>query len=277
VVSTGSRAAPTGFDSNTVLGKVLTVLHAFRADDDELSLAELGRRTGLAKGTLHRVAADLVSARLLDRTGGPPASKGVAGGGGGYRLGGQLFELGMRASVERGLLEVAIPFMQDLYERTHETVHLGIREGTEVVYVGKIGGHRQAKAPSRVGGRMPLYCTALGKTLLAYSPRSVLTETVEAGLVRKTPRTIVAPGLLRNELRKVVQAGAAFEHEESAIGLVCVAAPVRGPNEEVIAAISVTGPVTRFRPEQHVSSVRAAADGMTATLARRRELASRDG
>jgi len=111
------------FDTSTVLGKVLAVLHAFRPDDDELSLAELGRRTGLAKGTLHRVAADLVSARLLDRVGG------------GYRLGGQLFELGMRASVERGLLEVAIPFMQDLYERTHETVHLGIREGTEVVYV----------------------------------------------------------------------------------------------------------------------------------------------
>ncbi|MGH8962874.1 MAG: IclR family transcriptional regulator [Jatrophihabitantaceae bacterium] len=249
------------FDRNTVIGKVLTVLHAFRADDDELSLAELVRRTGLAKGTLHRVATDLVSARLLDRV---ETS---------YRLGGQLFELGMRASVERGLLEVAIPFLQDLYERTHETVHLGIREGTEVVYVGKIGGHRQAQSPSRVGGRMPLHCTAIGKVLLAYSPRSVFTRTVEAGLVRKTPRTIVAPGLLRNELRTVVRSGVAFEHEESAVGLVCVAAPVRGPDELVIAAISVTGPVTRFRPEQHVSSVRAAADGVTATLARRRHLA----
>jgi DNA-binding IclR family transcriptional regulator len=60
----------------------------------------------------------------------------------GYRLGGALFELGLRASVERGLLEVAIPFLQDLYERTHETVHLGVREGIEVVYVEKIGGHR---------------------------------------------------------------------------------------------------------------------------------------
>jgi DNA-binding IclR family transcriptional regulator len=266
-----SAANATRFDNNTVLGKVLTVLHAFRADDDELSLAELGRRTGLAKGTLHRVAADLVAARLLDRVGGEGESGGATRGG--YRLGGQLFELGLRASVERGLLEVAIPFMQDLYERTHETVHLGIREGTEVVYVGKIGGHRQARTPSRVGGRMPLHCTALGKTLLAYAPRSVFTRTVEAGLVRKTPRTIVAPGLLRSELRQVVQSGVAFEHEESAVGLVCVAAPVRGPDEQVVAAISVTGPVSRFRPEQHVSSVRAAADGVTATLARRRALA----
>ena len=62
----------------------------------------------------------------------------------------------MRASVERDLLEVATPFLEELRERSHETVHLGVREGIEVVYVAKIGGHRQAGAPSRIGGRMPL-------------------------------------------------------------------------------------------------------------------------
>ncbi len=258
-------AAPVdGPDRTTVLGKVLVVLHAFHPDDDAVSLAELGRRTGLPKTTLHRIAADLVQARLLDRVGG------------GYRLGGQLFELGMRASVERGLLDVAIPFMQDLYERTHETVHLGIREGIEVVYVEKIGGHRQANTPSRVGGRMPLYCTALGKALLAFSPRDVLERVVAAGLQRHTPRTIIAPGLLRGELRKAVREGVAFEHEESAPGIVCVAAPVRGADEQALAAVSVTGPVTRFRPEQHVASVRAAADGIATTLARRRALSQRE-
>ena len=178
-----TAAASASPDRSTVLGKVLVVLHAFRADDDVVSLAELGRRTELPKTTLHRVAADLVQARLLDKLDG------------GYRLGGQLFELGMRASVERGLLEVAIPFMQDLYERTHETVHLGIREGIEVVYVEKIGGHRQAATPSRVGGRMPLYCTGLGKALLAYAPHDVLEQVVAAGLRRLTPRTIIAPGM----------------------------------------------------------------------------------
>lgn len=256
-------AAQDGPDRSTVLGKVLVVLRAFRPDDDIVPLAELVRRTGLSKTTLHRLAGDLVQVRLLDRDGA------------GYRLGGQLFELGMRASVERGLLEVAIPFMQDLYERTHETVHLGIREGVEVVYVEKIGGHRQAATPSRVGGRMPLYCTGVGKALLAFSPREVLDQVVAAGLQRKTPRTIIAPGLLRSELRRAVRDGVAFEHEESATGIVCVAAPVRGADERALAAVSVTGPVTRFRPEQHVASVRAAADGIAATLARRRALADR--
>ncbi|MDQ6641657.1 MAG: helix-turn-helix domain-containing protein, partial [Actinomycetota bacterium] len=99
-------------DSRTVLGKSLLVLEAFAPDDGGLSLAELTRRTGLAKGTVHRVAGDLVSARLLDRADD------------GYHLGRRLFELGMRASVERTLVEVATPFLEDLYELTHETVHL---------------------------------------------------------------------------------------------------------------------------------------------------------
>ena len=244
-------------DTNTVLGKVVAVLRAFTADDHGVSLAELGRRTGLAKGTLHRVVNDLVEVGLLDRSGA------------GYRLSGQMFELGMRASVERGLLEVATPFMEDLYERTHETVHLGVLEGTEVVYVAKIGGHRQAASPSRIGGRMPLYCTAVGKALLAHSSPDLLHEVVAAGLERRTSRTITAPGILRRQLEKVASTGLAFEYEESAVGIVCVAAPVLDPDDRPVAAISVTGPVTRFRPETHAVSVRAAGAGIASTLARR--------
>lgn len=247
-------------DRGTVLGKVVTVLYAFTADDHGVSQAELGRRTGLPKATLHRVLGDLVGVGLLDKVEG------------GYRLSGQVFELGMRASVERGLLEVATPFMEDLYERTHETVHLGVLEGTEVVYVGKIGGHRQVSAPSRVGGRMPLYCTAIGKALLAHAPPDLLHRVVEQGLTRKTPRTITAPGLLRGQLEKVAETGTSFEYEESARGIVCVASPVLDRYDRPLAAVSVTGPVTRFRPEAHSVSVRAAAAGIAATLARRDNL-----
>ncbi len=247
-------------DTSTVLGKVVTVLHAFTADDHGVSLAELGRRTGLAKGTLHRVVNDLLNVRLLDKD----AS--------GYRLGGQMFELGMRASVERRLLEVAIPFMEDLYERTHETVHLGVPEGTEVVYVSKIGGHRPAPAPSRVGGRMPMYCTAIGKALLAYSGPDLFADVVADGLARKTPRTITAPGRFRAHIDRIAEMGVAFEHEESAVGLVCVAAPVLVGDEEPVDEISVTGTETRYRREQRAAAVQPAAAGVAATLARRAAL-----
>lgn len=262
-MSMSGETSEGALDPNSVLAKIMAVLHSFVADDRAVSLAELGRRTGLPKGTLHRVCTDLTAARLLDR-----ASDG-------YRLGGHLFELGMRASVERGLVDVATPFMEDLYELTHETVHLGVREASEVVYVAKIGGHRQAAAPSRVGGRLPLHCTAIGKILLAHAPAEVVDSYLAGELQRRTPRTIVAPGLLQQQLEQIRDTGIAFEFEESATGIVCVAAPVLDVDHGVNAAVSVTGPVTRFDPQRHANPVRAAAAGVETTLMRRATLRSK--
>lgn len=248
-------------DRDTVIGKVVLILRAFAIDDHDLSLAELVRRTGLHKASVYRLAGELTAVRLLDRSTG------------GYRLAGGLFELGMRASAERSLLEIAMPFLQDLYERTHETVHLGVLDGREVVYVAKIGGHRQADAPSRAGGRMPLHCTGIGKALLAHTAISLRREILRAPLNRWTPRTVIAPGLLARQLDSIVEAGVAFEYEESAVGIACVAAPVLDvTTNAAVAAISVTGPVTRFRPDAHTAAIRAAAIGIASTLDRRRGL-----
>ncbi|MFF7243557.1 IclR family transcriptional regulator [Embleya sp. NPDC008237] len=244
-------------DRNSVLSKATAILEAFTIDDRAVPLAELVRRTGLHKATVHRLTGELVALRLLDRL---PA---------GYRLSGTVFELGMRASVERGLLELAMPFLQDLYERTHEIVHLGVREGTDVVYVAKIGGHRQARSPSRVGGRMPMHCTAIGKALLAHGTDDLRRTVLAAPLARRTAHTVVAPGLLRRQLEAALENGVAFEYEEAAVGLVCVAAPVLGPDDEPVAAISVAGPSPRFRPEAHVAALRAAATALGGVLARR--------
>lgn len=247
--------------TETVLGKAVTILKAFTIDDQVVPLAELVRRTGLHKATVHRLAGELASLKLLDKS---PA---------GYRLSAGLFELGMRASVERGLLELAMPFLQDLYERTHETVHLGVREGRDVVYVAKIGGHRQAATPSRPGGRLPLHCTAIGKVLLAYADEELRQQVLSGALERRTPHTIVAPGLLRRQLDKVLEIGIAYEREESRAGLLCVAAPVLHPDGGIcLAAISVAGPVGRFRPETSASAVRAAAQGFASVLARGRSV-----
>ncbi|WAC94748.1 IclR family transcriptional regulator [Streptomyces sp. NA13] len=253
-----SDGAPSG-----VLAKALGVLQSFTVEDTTLGFAELQRRTGFAKSTLHRVLADLVAARLLDRVQGR------------YRLSGLVFELGMRASVERGLLEVATPFLEDLYVRTHELVHLGTREGLEVVYVAKMGGHRQADSPSRLGGRMPLHATAIGKVLLAHGPAEVRGATLRGPLERRAPRTITHADVLSRQLSEVVAQGVAYEYEESAVGIVCVAAGIFDPADGIVAAVSVTGPVHRFQPARHANSVRAAAAGISATLGRRAELRER--
>lgn len=248
-----------GTELDTVLRKAVAILRAFTFDDRVLPLAELVRRTGLAKGTVHRVAGELVELRMLDKTAA------------GYRLSGGLFELGLRSFSERTLLEVAMPFLQDLYERTHETVHLGVREGTDVVYIAKIGGHRQARSPSRAGGRMPMHCTAIGKALLATADHGLQHDVLSGPLERRTPHTIVAPGVLQKQLRRILEAGVAYEHEESAPGLLCVACPVFDADGHTpIAAISVSGPTRRFRPEAHETAVRAAAMALGSVLSRRR-------
>ncbi len=164
-----------------------------------------------------------------------------------------------------------MPFLRDLHERSHETVHLGVAEGGEVVYVAKIGGRRQASSPSRPGGRMPLHCTAIGKVLLAHGGAELQQQILTGPLERRTPHTVIAPGLLRRQLEAVLEKGVAFERQESTPGLLCVAAPVLdATGSAAVAAISVTGPAARFRRELHVDAVRAAATGMSSLVARRR-------
>jgi DNA-binding IclR family transcriptional regulator len=118
---------------------------------------------------------------------------------------------------------------------------------------------------------MPMHCTAIGKALLATAEPELQHEVLAGPLERRTPRTIFAPGVLQKQLRKVLESGVAHEHEESALGLLCVAAPVFEPDgHTTIAAISVSGPTGRFRPEAHEMAVRAAATALGTTLARRR-------
>jgi DNA-binding IclR family transcriptional regulator len=245
-------------DLGTVLGKTVAVLRAFRLDDRGLSLAEMARRTGLPKATLHRLLAQMVQYGLLDRSGSV------------YSLGRLVFELGVRASGERDLLEVAGPFLEDLRAEVRETVHLGVREGTSVFYVAKLAGRSQAIAPSRPGGRLGLHCTAVGKALLAHAGSDVFAEVVAAGLERRTPRTVTAPGVLARQLREVRRTSTAFETEESRTGLVCVAAPVLAPDGEAVAAVSIAGPVHRFDPRKHAATVRATAQAFASVLARSR-------
>jgi IclR family acetate operon transcriptional repressor len=179
----------------SVLGRALTLLTAFRPGDAELTLAELARRTGLPKPTAHRMLAELAEWNVVERT---PH---------GIRLGMRLFELGQLAPLQRGLREAAAPFLSDLFEATHETVHLAVPDGLDVVYVQKLPGRHGPQISSRIGGRMPVYCTGVGKAMLAFAPPERLAAVVAAGLARRTPRTVVAPGLLAEELARIRERG----------------------------------------------------------------------
>jgi DNA-binding IclR family transcriptional regulator len=244
-------------DRRTVLGKAEAILDAFTVEEPHLSLVELVDRTGLPKGTVHRVASDLLTWGLLERTAGQ------------YRLGLRMFELGLRVPRQRVLRDAALPFMEDLYEATREVVHLGIRDGQEVLYLEKLMGHRRVSAPSRVAGRMPLHCTGLGKALLAFSSTDIVDGMIEEGLQRRTPHTIVTPSVLRAQLNQVRETWLAYEHEESSLGLGCVAAPVFGTGNRLVAAISVAAPSSRYSPKTLASAVLSSTRGLSRVLGAR--------
>lgn len=241
-----------------VISRAFEVLAAFGSGEQEgTSLAEVTRRVGLPKTTTHRLLGALVDAGVVERAQG------------GYRLGMRLFELGERVSHKHTLREAALPFLEDLYEVTHETVHLAVLDGIDVLYVERIRGHRQQRQlASRVGGRMPAYATGVGKALLAFTPSAASAVLSHAPLPPLTPYTITGRRGLSNELAGIRSSRVAFDREENAIGVHCVAAPVL-VGGRAVAAISVTGPGERVSEERVGSAVRTAALGLQRVLADR--------
>src|SRR5437763_6488541 len=203
-----------GGPPKSVLARGLRLLDAFESADTSLSLAELSARTGLPKATAHRLIAELVAWGGLERTDAR------------YRLSMKLFELGQRVPRRRDLREAALPYLEDLYEATHENIHLAVQDGAHTLFLEKVSGHRSMPIESSVGGKLPLHCTATGKLFLALGSPDYFRRLALAGLTRWTPRTIVQPGLLRRDLGRAVECGYCVNHEEYEVGVSAVAAPV---------------------------------------------------
>ncbi|GGL40018.1 IclR family transcriptional regulator [Phycicoccus endophyticus] len=237
-----------------MLARAAALLGAFDEAHPRLGVAELARRTGLARSTVHRLAGELVRLRLLDRAEG-----------GTYRLGMRLFELGELVPTRRTLTDAALPLLEDLLEATHQRIHLAVLDGVEVVYVAILGAG-EVDVASRTGGRLPAHATGVGKAMLAYAPPEVVRRRVEAGLPRLTPRTITTPGALTRELARIRAEGTAYDREESTVGVSCVAAPVVGTDGRVRAALSVTGRTAAIDPVRYGVAVRAAAVTLGRTL-----------
>ncbi|MGI5253003.1 IclR family transcriptional regulator [Actinacidiphila glaucinigra] len=159
----------------------------------------------------------------------------------GYRLGLALFELGRRVP-HRGLCEAAPPFMEGLYEATHENVRLAVVGGADTVFLEKLTGRCSTRIASRAGGRLPAYCTAVGKSLLAHRAPPGLAAVLGVGLRRRTPRTIVMPRLLRQDLVRTRARGYAVNWEEAEVGVSAVAAPSRGRGSARAASPSPPSP-----------------------------------
>ncbi|WP_254646290.1 IclR family transcriptional regulator [Streptomyces sp. GbtcB6] len=215
--------------ATSVVRRVSDLLAAFGPGDTYLGVNELTRRTGLPKATVSRLVKEMADAGLLERY------KAKVG------LGLRLFELGERVSRRRSVRTVALPYLADLQEATRQTVHLAVLDGTEVVYLEILPGPGAPWLPSEVGRRLPAHATGVGKALLAASEPAVIDALITSGLPRVGPRTITLPGPLVRQLRRIASSGIAYEHEESAPGVACVAAVIRAGDGPPVAAVSASG------------------------------------
>ena len=225
-------------------GNLQSVNRALRAleliaEAGQLGVTELGRRLGVHKATASRLVATLAERGMVERD--PITEK--------FRLGFGLIRLAGAAMASMDLVRIARPMLEDLADRTRETVNLGVLSGDAVVYIDQVTGTRSIVAVSWVGRRTPLHCTSNGKVLLA-NVGEAERDRLLARTTRPARRARPSPTRRRSiaQLEEIRRRGYATTMEELEEGLNAVAAPIRRADGEVVAALSVSGPAFRMRP-----------------------------
>lgn len=211
----------------TAGGKVLQILGSYSHERPCSTLSELSRSLDLPLSTTHRIVGELVAWGALERD-----EQGR------YHVGLRLWEIGALAPRGHGLREVALPFLEDLYEITHENVQLAVRQDHEALVVERITGRRAVSILTQVGGRLPLPVTGVGQVLLAHAPLSVINEVLAAPLPRFTPQTITDPRRMRSVLADVRAHGYALNDCQLTASSVSAAVPVWSMGQ-VVAALSI--------------------------------------
>jgi IclR family KDG regulon transcriptional repressor len=217
----------------------IRLLKAFSEDEEEIGVSALAQKLGVSKSTVHRLAVTLVAEGLLEQN---PANER-------YRLGLGLFGLGTLVRRRMNLSLEARPFLFELRERTGETLLLGVPSETEIMYIYNLESNQALRMRSDIGVRRPGYCTAVGRAIFAFAPEATVERLLSGPLARRTPRTVVDPGRLREILAEVRERGFAIEDEESEPGIRCIAAPVRSAGDTVVGAVGIAGPSQRLSLE----------------------------
>jgi DNA-binding IclR family transcriptional regulator len=235
VRESSTSAVPVG-----VISKVLLILEALQGSSAGLGLKAICDVTGIHKSTAHRFLKHLERERYLIRTEA-----------GAYLIGPRLSQMSTRGSQSATLQSVARPILGELWKSTQETVNLAVLDQGTVLYVDVIESPHEFRLSSRVGTRRSLHVTALGKALAAFLPAAARENVLSTITFQKsTERTIMNLLQFRQQLEKIRRQGYAVDDEEAVQGARCVSAPILNAEGEPIAAVSVSGPVTRVSPNQ---------------------------
>lgn len=223
------------------LDRVVAILDLLSASDNSLSLAEICQQMNVCKSTAHRALMALERTGLIERA---PSHR--------YRLGLKLYDMGHRAVEQIDLRAHAHPYLRKLALRVGETVHLGVLHRSRIVYIDKIEPvSRLVCISSRTGTSNPVYCTSLGKAILAAMPATEAEKILaNVRFTKFTENTVASVEDCMVALERVRRRGFAVDDEEMEMGTRCIGASVPGSDSQVIAAVSVSGSTTRITTQR---------------------------
>jgi IclR family acetate operon transcriptional repressor len=229
-------AAPKRTYDITALQRGLRLLHLFSESPRGLTAKQVAALSRLPVSTVHRFLANLVTAGFL--------SCDIDGN---YHLGIACFAIGQAAVGQLDIRRLSLPYLRELNQQTRETIHLTVRHGLTAVYVEKLDSPEPLRIHSRIGAAVPLYCTAVGKVMLAYMPPEELDRVLpELELKRLTQNSAGNLQELKTELYRVRKNGYACDMEEHERHIRCVAAPIWDHTGAVQSSVSITAPVVRM-------------------------------
>ena len=252
--ATAQRSGP----GQPVLVRALSLLAQFTGDRRALGLSELARLAGLSPATCLRLVRHLTEWGALERLED-----------GRYVVGVRLWEIASLSPRGHGVRQVALPYLEDLYEVTRHHVLLSVLEGRDAVLIDRLSSRTATEVAYRVGGRMPLGTTAVGQVLLAYARPELQAEVITNAVPTERGGGGLSAAGLRAALADVKKSGAAVVRRTQPSRTISVAAPIHGADGDVVAALSIVVPDALTPPHELVPLVRAAARAISRNLGHR--------
>jgi len=233
---------------NSIL-RASSILKCFLREKTHFKISELASQLQLDRSTTYRILLSLEKCGFVEK------DKRA----GEYSLGLSAFEIGNTYLRRMDFIKISKPIMTELALKVQETVHLAVLSDTEIVYVDKVDSPRTLGVMSKIGQRAPVYCTALGKVLLAFQPENEQSRILgEIRLTPFTPKTITSKQKLAEELRTIRKQGYSLDRREIEEEVECIGAPIRNHLGNVIAALSISGPQRKIgtpQEKQFISQV----------------------
>lgn len=221
--------------------RALQIIEILQQIPQGLGVTELSHRLDVSKSTAHRLLMSLYNKGFVQQD--HQTEK--------YMLGLKFIEVGQVVTDNLDIRKLASPYLHQLTEITGETAHLAIMDKYEIVYIDKLESNATIRMFSNIGKRAPIHCTGIGKSIFAFLPDEKIEEVInEAGLRQFTEKTLTTKEKMLENIQLIRKRGYSIDDEEHEAGIKCAAAPIFNHHGEVIAGISVAGPIMRVTEEK---------------------------